>query len=144
MVPDSTGTGGSYGGARRLAAVATRTVRVPRTVLRPPRRALAAPVARTRSHAAIPVAIAVVALGLWGASVSILVPATLGVALLGATASFLSTRINPLSVGFYLPVKPSWSAIGAVALGAVVLLATVWIEWTRSIAPILPAHLPSL
>ena len=140
----ASGSVGSYGPGNRDAAVATRTVRAPRTVLRPPRRAVAAPVVRTRSHAAIPVALAVVVVGLVAGSYSILAPALLGVLLLGVAVSFLSTRLNPLSVGFYLSVKPSWSAIGVVALGALVLFYAVWLYWTRELAPILPTHLPRL
>lgn len=124
--------------------MATRVVRAPRTVLRRPRRLAEAPVVRNRSHAAIPVAVVLVALGLWAAKFTILVPALLGVVLIGVAVSFLSTRVNPLSVGFYLPVKPSWSAIGVVALGALVLLATVYLYWVHALAPVLPTHLPHL
>jgi hypothetical protein len=105
---------------------------------------VAAPAVQNRSHAAIPLVLVVVALGLWAASVSIFIPALLGTVLLGVTVSFLSTRINPLAVGFYLPVKPSWTALGVVALGALVLFATVYVDWTRALAPVLPTHLPHL
>jgi len=114
----------------------------PRTVLRPPRRSASAPTERRRSHAAAPVAIVLVIVGLALGTYSILIPGFLGVVLFGAAVSFLSTRLNPLSVGFYLPVKPSWAAIGVVALGALVLFATVWVYWTHGIASVLPGHAP--
>jgi hypothetical protein len=110
----------------------------PRTVLRPPRRSVAPPVERRRSNAAAPVAIAVVLVGLVLGTYSVIVPVLLGLTLLGAALSFLSTRVNPLSVGFYLPVKPSFAAIGVVALGGVVLFLAAWMYWTHGIASVIP------
>src|SRR5208282_1586592 len=55
-----------------------------------------------RSHAAIPVAVVVVGVGLYLARFTILLPVLLGGVLLYAGASFLSTRLNPLSPHFYL------------------------------------------
>jgi hypothetical protein len=75
-----------------------------------------------RSHAAVPIAIAVVLLGLYLARYSFLAPALFGVLLLVSGLSFLSTRLNPLSPHFYLTRKPSWLAVGVVFLGALVLL----------------------
>jgi hypothetical protein len=71
-----------------------------------------------RSNAAIPVAVVLVLLGLYLGQYSFLAPASLGLVLLFAGGSFLSTRLNPLSSHFYLPRKPSWLAIGVVFLGA--------------------------
>ena len=110
----------------------------PRTVLRPPRRSVAPPVERRRSNAAVPVAVAVVLVGLVLGTYSVVVPVLLGLTLLGAALSFLSTRINPLSVGFYLPVQPSFAAIGIVALGGVVLFLAAWMYWTHGIASVIP------
>jgi hypothetical protein len=118
--------------------VATRPAYAPRTVVRPPRRAGEDATVRRRSHAAIPVAILVVIVGLVLGSYSLLLSAFLGLLLLGVALSFLSTRVNPLSVGFYLPVKPSWTAIGVVALGGLVLFAAVYLAWIHGVAPIVP------
>ena len=118
--------------------VATRPGYAPRTVLRPPRRAVETAPARRRSHAAIPVALVVVAVGLVLASYSLVLAALLGVLLLGVAGSFLSARINPFSVGFYLTVKPSWTAIGVVALGAVVLFAAVYLAWIHGTGDVVP------
>lgn len=75
-----------------------------------------------RSNAAIPVAIVLVVLGLYLARYTFLAPGFFGLVLLVSGASFLSTRINPLSPHFYLTRKPSWLAVGVVFLGAVLLL----------------------
>ncbi|MCI4324958.1 MAG: hypothetical protein L3K00_03620 [Thermoplasmata archaeon] len=113
----------------------------PRTVLRPPRRPTAPPVERRRSNAAVPVALAVVVVGLVLGTYSVAVPVLLGLLLLGAAFSFLSTRLNPLSVGFYLPVKPSFPAIGVVALSGLVLFVAAWMYWVHGIASFVPgAH----
>lgn len=116
----------------------------PRTVLRPPRRAAPVVRERRRSHAAIPVAIAIVIVGLAFGTYTLVIPILLGILLLGAVVSFLSTRLNPLSVGFYLSVKPSWTAIGVAALGAFVLFVGAWWYWTRHLATILPGNVPHL
>jgi hypothetical protein len=110
----------------------------PRTVLRPPRRPTGSPAERRRSNAAVPVAIAVVVVGLVLGTYSILLPVLLGLMLLGAALSFLSTRLNPLSVGFYLPVKPSFAAIGVVALSGLVLFLAAWMYWTHGVASVVP------
>jgi len=60
------------------------------------------------------------------------------VALLGAGLSFLSTRINPLSAHFYLPTKPSWSAVLAVFLASFVLFGAVYSFYLSHFAPVLP------
>lgn len=103
------------------------------------RRASAAPAPPPeRSHAAIPVALVVVGVGLYLARYTVLLPLLCGVALLWAGFAFLSTRINPLSTHFYLTTKPSWSAIGVVLLGAVVLLVAAYAMVRARWAPIVP------
>jgi hypothetical protein len=104
-----------------------------------PERAETAPA--ERSHAAIPVAVVVVGVGLYFASSSLLVPAVLGFILLLSGLSFLSTRLNPLSPHFYLSRKPSWAAIGVVFLGAAALLGEAYALWMRGGAGRLLPHL---
>jgi hypothetical protein len=103
---------------------------------RPNRAAEAGP--PRRSNAAIPVALVVVGLGLYFGRYTVLLPVTLGVALLYAGGSFLSTRVNPLSTHFYHPTKPSWTAILVVFLAAVVLLAAAYELFLHQIGPVLP------
>ncbi len=91
-----------------------------RPVARPTR---AAEAEVRRSNAAVPVAVAVVIVGLYLGQYTFLAPGVLGVVLLVSGFSFLSTRLNPLSPHFYLTRKPSWAAVGAVFLGALGLLA---------------------
>ena len=106
-----------------------------RAVGRPNR---AAEVESRRSHAAIPVALAVVVVGAYLGRYSILLTALFGLVLLYSGASFLSTRLNPLSPTFYLTRKPSWAAIGVVFLGALVLLAVAYEMWLHAAGPLLP------
>jgi hypothetical protein len=87
----------------------------------------AATVESRRSNAAIPVVVVLVIVGLYLGQYSFLAPAILGLVLLFAGGSFLSTRLNPLSPHFYLPRKPSWLAIGVVFLGA---LGLFWYAYT--------------
>jgi hypothetical protein len=89
-----------------------------------------------RSHAAIPVAVALVLVGLYLAQYSLIAPGSLGVILLLSGGSFLSTRLNPLSPHFYLTRKPSWTAIGVVFLGAFALLGTTYALWMAHGGPI--------
>jgi len=98
----------------------------------------AAEVESRRSHAAIPVAIVVVAIGAYLGRYSVLLPALLGLVLLGSGGSFLSSRLNPLSPHFYLTRKPSWAAIGTVFVGALVLLAGAYAMWVHGFGPVLP------
>jgi hypothetical protein len=59
--------------------------------------------------------------------------------------SFLSARLNPFAIGFYLTTKPSWTAIGVVFLTAVVLLYSAYAFFVHGIAPVIPGaghHLP--
>jgi len=91
-----------------------------------------------RSHAAIPVAIVLIGVGLYLGRYTVLLPALFGLALLWAGGSFLSTRLNPLSPHFYLTTKPSWSAIGVLFLGAFALLWAAYEMYLAKWAPLLP------
>jgi hypothetical protein len=91
-----------------------------------------------RSHAAIPVAVALVLVGLYLGNFSILLTAMLGFVLLVSSGSLLSTRLNPLSPTFYLTKKPSFLAIGVVFLGAVVLFGGAYYLWLHHLAPLVP------
>jgi len=91
-----------------------------------------------RSHAAIPIAVVFLFLGLLFGAYTVVIPALLGGFLFLTSLSFLSTRLNPLSIGFYLTTKPSWTAIGLVLLVGVVLLAAAWEYWASGFAPIVP------
>jgi len=93
-----------------------------------------------RSNAAIPVAVAVVLVGLYLGTYSILAPALLGLALLCSSGSLLSTRINPLSATYYLSKKPSFLAIVVVFLGALILFGGTYELWVHQLAPIVPPH----
>jgi hypothetical protein len=115
----------------------------PRAVLYAPEPRGEAPVpppVPPRSHAAAFVAVALVLLGAWLAAWSILVPGLLALLLLSSGLGFLSARLNPLSIGFYLTTKPSWSAIGVVFLSGVLLLGIAYNAWTAGWGPILPAR----
>lgn len=115
--------------------MATRRAYVRPVPVRPARVDEAAP---RRSHAAIPVAVFLVALGLYGGQYSLLIPGALGVLLLYSGGAFLSTRVNPLSPSFYLTRKPSWTAVAVVFLGAFALLAVTYEMWLRGWGPLLP------
>jgi len=97
-------------------------------------------VAASRSHAAIPVAVVVVGLGLYFGSYSLFVPAALGLLLLASGGSLLSSRVNPLSPHFYSPRKASWAAVGVVFLGAAALLWWAYALWLRGGAAGLLPH----
>jgi hypothetical protein len=115
---------GGYGGASEGGTYPNRTV------------------ATNRSHAAGPVAIVLLFVGLLFASYSLLVPVLLGLFLLAGSATLLSMRLNPFSVGFYLPTKPSFLAIAVVGLVGVMLLSAAWQLWKAGATPVLPAHWP--
>lgn len=102
----------------------------------PPNRA--AEVERKRSHAAIPVAIVFVAVGLYLSQYTILLTALFGVVLFFSGTSFLSTRLNPLSPHFYLTRKPSWLAIGVVFLSAFALFGATYEFFVHGLAPVFP------
>lgn len=91
-----------------------------------------------RSHAAAYGAIAVLVLGLFLSRYGLLFPALLGLLLLGVGLSFLSTRLNPFSVGFYLNTKPSWSSIGLLFLSALLLAYLAYVDWRHGGATGLP------
>lgn len=93
-----------------------------------------------RSNAAIPVAVVVVVVGLVLGRYTFLLPGILGLILLFVTFSFLSTRLNPLSPHFYLTRKPSWPAVAAVFLGALLLLWDAYSLLTAQFGPVL-SHL---
>lgn len=102
----------------------------------PPNRA--AEVEAKRSHAAVPVALVLLVVGLYLSRFSILFTALLGVVLFLSGLSFLSTRLNPLSAHFYLTRKPSWLAIGVVFLSALGLLVAAFEFYAHGWAPIVP------
>ena len=97
---------------------------------------------RRRSHAAVPVVLALMILGLVTGIYSAAVPFVLGILLLGVLLSFLSVRLNPLASGFYLTTKPSWTAIGTIFLAAVLLFASSFVYYLDLHAPILPLTVP--
>jgi hypothetical protein len=101
----------------------------------------APPAVPTRSHVAAFVAIAMVLLGWYLAHWTVIAPALLAFFLLSAGVTFLGTRLNPLSIGFYLTVKPSWTAIGAVFLGGLLLMGIAYSAWKSGSGPIIPHHL---
>jgi hypothetical protein len=105
--------------------------------LPPPRRRGPPPESR-RSNAAIPVAVVLVAIGLYLSSYTIVLTAILGLVLLGSAGSLLSTRLNPLSATFYLTRKPSFLAIGIVFLGALVLFGATYYLWISQGGPLVP------
>jgi hypothetical protein len=95
----------------------------------------------SRSHAPAYVAIGLVVVGWLLAPWSVIVPGLLTLTLFSAGAAFLGSRLNPLSLGFYLTTKPSWSAIGAVFLAALLLGAITYSYWVTGRGPVLPHHL---
>jgi hypothetical protein len=127
-----------YGRSERPSVTASRAY--PRPYMHPdagrPNRA--AEVVNSRSNAAIPVVVVLALVGVYLGQYSILIPGLVGVALLWAGLSFLSTRLNPLSPHFYLTRKPSWAAIGVVFLGSLGLLWGAYEMWLRGFGPVLP------
>lgn len=107
-----------------------------------PRRALVrAPPAeepKKRSHAAAPFAVALLLVGLLLGTFTILIPLLLGFFLFWTALSFLGTRMNPFSIGFYLNTKPSWSAIGVLFLSALLLWLAAYSYYVHHLGPILP------
>lgn len=91
-----------------------------------------------RSHAAIPVAVGLAALGLYLSQYTILLTGLIGILLFFSGLSFLSTRLNPLSPHFYLTRKPSWTAIGVLFLAAFVLFGAAYELYVHGMAPIVP------
>lgn len=105
-----------------------------------PRKAAPAPgeEPKRRSHAAAPVAVAVLFIGLLLGTVTVVLPALLGVFLFFSGVSFLSSRINPFAIGFYLRTKPSWTAIGVIFLSAFLLFLVAYGYYVHGIGPIVP------
>ncbi len=95
------------------------------------------PVAR-HSNAAIPVVVVVVLLGVYLGTYSLFVPALLALVLFASGFSFLSSRLNPLAITYYLNIKPSWAAIGVVFLGALGLAGVTYLFYLRGWGPIVP------
>jgi len=91
-----------------------------------------------RSNAAVPVAVAVVLIGLYLGTYTVLLPAFLGLVLLFSSGSLLSTRLNPLSPTFYLTRKPSFLAIGVVFLGALILFGGAYVLYVHQLGPVWP------
>jgi hypothetical protein len=91
-----------------------------------------------RSNAAIPVAVALVVVGLYLGTYTILLTAFFGLVLLLSAGSLLSTRLNPLSPGFYLAKKPSFLAIGTVFLAALILFGGAYTLWAHQLGPLVP------
>jgi hypothetical protein len=115
------------------------------TVARHPARGHAAPPpppppepAKRRSHAAAPVAVAILLAGLLLGTYSLVLPVLLGGFLLLSALSFLSSRVNPLSIGYYLHTKPSWSATGILFLSGLLLWVSAYMYYLHGIASILP------
>ena len=102
----------------------------------------AAPDWARRSHLIGPLAVLVLFVGLLLGTYTILVPALLGLLLLSSAASFLSMRLNPFTPSFYIPSKPSWTAIAVVGLVGLLLLSAAWTYWRDGVAPVLPRSLP--
>jgi hypothetical protein len=102
----------------------------------PPNRAAEAET--KRSHAAIPVAIVLLVVGLYLSRFTVILTALIGIALFFSGTSFLSTRLNPLSPHFYLTRKPSWLAIGVVFLTSFGLVAAAYELYVHGLAPIFP------
>ena len=98
--------------------------------------------ASNRSHVAGPVAIVLLFVGILLGTYSLLIPALLGLFLLAGAGTLLSMRVNPFSLGFYLPTKPSFTAIAVVALVALMLLSVAWELYRSGSAPILPTRWP--
>lgn len=96
---------------------------------------------KSRSHAAAPVALAVVIVGLVLGKYTIFAPLLLGLLLLVSGFSLTSSRLNPLSPHFYSTRKASWAAVGAVWLGALVLLAETYYLWKAHAGPWWPSSL---
>ncbi len=94
--------------------------------------------AASRSDAAIPVAIALVIVGVVLGRYTLLAPLGVGFVLLLSGFSLFSSRINPLSPHFYSNRKASWAAIGVVFLGAVLLFADAYYLWSSHTGSILP------
>lgn len=92
-----------------------------------------------RSNAAAPVGGILLLAGLILGTYTVVIPALLGLFLISSSLSFLSTRVNPLSIGFYLSTKPSWLTIGLLFLCGIVLIGAAYGYYKSGFAPIFPA-----
>lgn len=91
-----------------------------------------------RSHAAAPLAAALLLAGLWLGTYTVVAPLLIGLLLLSTAASFLSSRVNPFSLGFYLTTKPSWLAIGIVTGSGLLLFVVAYAYLVHGVAGWLP------
>ena len=91
-----------------------------------------------RSHAAIPVAVILLLFGIVLGHITILIPGLLGLFMVYTSLSFLSSRLNPFSIGFYLTVKPSWTAIAVLFLLGLLLLYVAYSYYLTGYASVLP------
>ncbi|HEV2519853.1 MAG TPA: hypothetical protein VGX00_04440 [Thermoplasmata archaeon] len=111
---------------------------VPPPADRRPRRGRDRAPVRKRSNAAIPVALAVFLAGIILGQYSVLIPGLLGIGLVYVAISFLSSRLNPFSLSFYLTVKPSWLAIGTLAFVGLVLVGVAYGYYVSGLGPFAP------
>jgi hypothetical protein len=114
------------------------SARSPRGEARPSDPSLAPAPERRRSHAAVIPSLVLLGVGVWLGTITILFEGILAVVLLGGAFTLLGSRLNPLSIGFYLSTKPSWTAIGTVFVSGWVLLAMTYIDYVRAWGPVLP------
>ena len=93
---------------------------------------------KRRSHAPAPVAVGILLVGLLVGTWTVVLPVLLGGFLMLSAFSFLSSRVNPLSIAYYLHTKPSWSAIGILFVSGVLLWVSAYAYYVHGIAAILP------
>ncbi len=105
---------------------------------RPPRRRTSRRPPAKRSNAAIPLAIALFFAGLILGEYTILIPALIGIGLVYVALSFLSSRLNPFSLSFYLSVKPSWLSIGTLAFVGLILVGVAYGYYVSGFGPFAP------
>ena len=91
-----------------------------------------------RSYLVGPLAVVLLVIGLLLGTYTVLIPALLGLFLLSAAGSFLSARLNPFSMSFYIPTKPSWMAIAVVGLTGLLLLSAAYSYWRTGAGPVIP------
>lgn len=101
-------------------------------------RAVEEPEPKRRSHAAAPLAVLILLVGLVLGTYTVLLPAMFGLFLFVSGVSFLGTRVNPFSIGFYLRTKPSWTAIGVIFLSAILLWLVAYSYYVHGLGPLVP------
>ena len=94
-----------------------------------------------RSHAPAALAVVVLLIGLVLGTWTVVLPALLGLFLFSSGISFLGTRLNPFSIGYYLTTKPSWSAIAVVFLSGFLLWVAAYAYYVHGLAPLIPGRL---